>query len=115
MRAASIWRDVRRPGSTDCMPKSPKLTSEPRCAVPRLWPFWTFRYLVRLGESIAFSRAFSQKRRGVIASGGAGDDTAGAALQNLALEDPDLDADDSVLGLRLGKAELDVGAERVKR
>src|SRR5262249_4906047 len=38
-----------------------------------------------------------------------------AALEDLTLEDPALDADDSVLGPRLGEAELDVRAERVER
>src|SRR6185369_4429493 len=37
------------------------------------------------------------------------------AREDLALEDPALDADDAVLGTGLGLAELDVGAERVER
>src|SRR5262245_48957312 len=38
-----------------------------------------------------------------------------ATLKHLALEDPALDADDAVLRARFGRAELDVGAEGVKR
>ena len=37
------------------------------------------------------------------------------ALQDLALEDPDLDADGAVRRAGLGQAELDVGAQRVQR
>src|SRR6185436_16179826 len=101
MRAASICRDVRRPGSIDCRPKSPNATFEPRHARPRLFPFCIFRYLVRFGESIVVPR-------------GSGD-AAGLAGQDFALEHPDLDADDPVRRLRLGRAELDVGAQRVER
>src|SRR5262245_13869690 len=101
MRAASIWRDVRRPGSSDCRPKSPNAMSEPRQARPRLLPFCIFRNLLRFGPSIVVSSS----------SG----DAAGLAGQDLALEHPDLDADDPVGGFRLGRAELDVGAKRVER
>src|SRR5262245_8337464 len=37
------------------------------------------------------------------------------AGDDLAAEDPDLDADDAVRRLRLGKAVADVGAQRVQR
>src|SRR5580692_6391630 len=93
MRAASICREVTRPGSTACIAKSPNDTSLPRRAVPRLLPFWALRYLVRLGDSMTQTPS----------GGGApkSDSTelraAVAALQHLALEDPDLDADDPVL------------------
>src|SRR6185295_2332366 len=39
----------------------------------------------------------------------------GVAVEYLALEDPDLDADDAVSRLRLGRAVVDVSAERVQR
>src|SRR6266498_991426 len=101
IRAASICRDVKRPGSSDCRPKSPNATFEPRHARPRLLPFCIFRYFVRFGESIVLTSC----------SG----DPAGFSGQDFALEHPDLDADDSVRRLRFGRAELDVGAERVER
>src|SRR6185369_908256 len=44
-----------------------------------------------------------------------GDRTALAPREDLAFEDPALDPDDAVLGLGLGEAQLDVGAERVER
>src|SRR5262245_55295555 len=89
------------------MAKSPKSTFEPRRAMPRLWPFCILRNFVLLGESIA------QASSGL---GAALDGRATrAALEDLTLEDPALDADDSVLGPRLGEAELDVRAERVER
>src|SRR5260370_36455676 len=101
MGAVSICRDVKRPGSSDCRPKSPNATFEPRHARPRLLPFCIFRNFVRFGESIVLTSC----------SG----DPAGFSGQSLALEHPDLDADDPVRRLRFGRAELDVGAERVER
>src|SRR3954468_22330205 len=92
MRAASIWREVSRAGSVAWRPKSPKDTSLPAVAMPRLLPFCILRYLVRFGESIAGAPLLDPPR---------------LALQDLALEHPDLDADDADLGLGLGQAELD--------
>src|SRR5512141_1612688 len=42
-------------------------------------------------------------------------DAAGLALQDLALENPDLDADDSVGSASLGEPEIHIGAQRVQR
>ena len=106
IRPASIWRAVTRPFSRAWRAKSPKETSEPRRAMPALDPFCILRNLVRFGESMNHLGA----------SGGGADTRATAtALKHLALEDPDLDADDAVLRTTFGEAELNVGAERVKR
>src|SRR5512141_554668 len=44
-RPASIWRAVSQPGSSACSPYSPKESSEPRSAVPRMRPRCCVRYL----------------------------------------------------------------------
>src|SRR3972149_10807919 len=51
-RAASIWREVRRPRVTAFRPYSPKLTLLPRRAKPRLRPFICLRFFVRFGCNI---------------------------------------------------------------
>src|SRR5574338_774607 len=51
-RAASIWRAVTQPGSSACRPNSPKLTSAPRRALPRMRPRICLRHLTRFGINI---------------------------------------------------------------
>src|SRR3954468_2593 len=88
MRAASIWREVSRAGSDAWRPKSPKDTSLPAVATPRLLPFCILRNLVLFGESIDAYLL----------------DPPRLALQDLTLEHPDLDADDPHLRAGLGQA-----------
>src|SRR5262245_7502990 len=97
-RAASICRLVTQPGSSAFSPYSPKASVEPRMAVPFMRPRWVFRYLTRLGISMALPL-------GGRALGG----------QDLALEDPYLHADGPERRVRLGQPVVDVGADRVER
>src|SRR4051812_47211383 len=113
IRAASIWRDVKRPGSMACNPKSPKETSEPRQATPRLLPFCIFRNLVRFGDSMSFS-FFDQPGVLECSRQPPSGDAADLPRKDLSFEHPDFDADDAVGGLGFGGAELDVGAECVQ-
>src|SRR3989442_994043 len=76
-RAASIWRLVTQPGSSALSPYSPNDSVEPRCALPRMFPRWALRYLTRLGISM-------DRLLGLVGRGGS---------QQLALGNPDLDAD----------------------
>src|SRR5437667_1203356 len=98
-RAASIWRLVTQPGSSALSPYSPNDSVEPRCALPRMFPRWALRYLTRLGISMGR----------LLGLGGRG------GSQDLALEDPDLDADRPRRRVRRGQAVVDVGADRVQR
>src|SRR3989454_2522305 len=98
-RAASIWRFVTQPGSSALRPYSPKDRVEPRWALPRMLPRWALRYLTRLGISI-------ERLLGLGGRGGS---------QDLALEDPHLDADRPGRRVRGGQAVVDVGADRVQR
>src|SRR5256712_6960615 len=98
-RAASIWRLVTQPGSSALSPYSPTDSVEPRCALPRMFPRWALRYLTRLG--ISMDRLLGLGGRG--------------GSQDLALEDPDLDADRPRRRVRGGEAVIDVGADRVQR
>src|SRR5262249_16271508 len=101
-------------------PYSPNATVLPLCASPVLPPLNCLRYLVRLGcmrwlwlgaSGRRFRRgrlrlrafAFGRRRRLV------------GLVEHFALEDPRLDADDAVGGLRFGEAVVDVRAERVQR
>src|SRR2546428_10012120 len=98
-RAASIWRLVTQPGSSALTPSSPNDSVEPRCALPRMFPRGALRYLTRLGISM-------DRLLGLGGRGGAHD---------LALEDPDLDADRPRPRVGGGEAVIDVGADRVQR
>src|SRR2546429_4057796 len=97
--AASIWRWVTQPGSSALSPYSPNDSVEPRCALPRMFPRWALRYLTRLGISMGR----------LLGLGGRG------GSQDLALEDPDLDADRPRRRVRGGDTVIDVGADRVQR
>src|SRR5512135_2691336 len=113
-RAASIWRDVRRPRAIALRPYSPKLTLLPTVATPLLRPFCSFRYFLLAGCSILRSwscparpRRCRCRRRGRC--------RLRVVRHHLALEDPHLDADDAVGGAGLGESVVDVGAQRVQR
>src|SRR5215470_16416168 len=95
-RAASIWRFVTQPGSRALRPYSPNASVEPRYALPRMLPRWAFRYLTRLGISIAGPLGL-RRRLG----------------EYLALEDPDLHADRSVRRVGGRRPEVDVGPQCV--
>src|SRR5690606_39225785 len=103
-RAASIWRAVRRPRSTAFRPNSPKLTLLPRSASPRFRPLCCFLNFVRFGCSIRFYPTIPS----FLGKFGA------FAAKNLALEDPNLDANDPVGGRRFGSAVIDIRAQRVQ-
>src|SRR5215470_6482016 len=100
-RAASICRDVMRPHSVACRPKSPKSTESPPLARPAMWPFIDLRNLVLLGESMAglalAPRWLALRRRARKALG----------RQDFALEDPALHTDDAVGGASFGEAVFD--------
>src|ERR1700733_7861767 len=130
-RAASISRAVMRARLVAFSPYSPKDTWAPRVARPPLRPLNCLRYLVRFGCSMLMGHAFTPgpwarrqrpaqrraagRRRGGRGrpghGGGRGRDGGGAfgvgffpqigLVAHLALEDPHLDADDAVGGMRL--------------
>src|SRR5271169_5684324 len=112
-RAASIWRAVRRPRPTALSPYSPKLTLAPTVATPLLRPFCSLRYFLLAGcnilRSCTLARALRRfgRRRGR-------SQRLGVVRQHLALEHPHLDADHAVGRLGLGKAVVNVGAQRVQ-
>src|SRR6202023_349634 len=82
IRPASIASALSHPPSTDCKPKSPKLTVLPRVALPFTLPRWLFRNFTRLGMS------------GIAVLLG---------VQVIPVIDPHLDADVPLGGLGLGK------------
>src|SRR6059036_2479540 len=96
-RAASICRFVTHPGSSALRPKSPKASVEPRWARPFMRPRWALRYLTRLGINMVLCL----------------DDPLGG--QDLALEDPHLDADGAERRVGLRQPVVDVGADRMQR
>src|SRR4029453_2096702 len=108
IRAASIWRAVKRQRSVAWSPKSPNATELPRTALPFMRPFCCLRCLTFLGWSIVLSRDLVLHAVGERA-------LARLALCDVALEDPALDADHAVGGTRLRQPEVDVGAQRMER
>src|SRR4029079_7315511 len=110
-RAASIWRAVRRPRPMALRPYSPKLTLLPTVATPLLRPFCSLRYFLLAGCSILRSwRRAARRTLGRLRRGRGGLHGFGVMRHPLALEHPNLDADDAVRRARLGKAVVDVGA-----
>src|SRR5438067_12694144 len=113
-RAASIWRAVRRPRPTALSPYSPKLTLAPTVATPLLRPFCSLRYFRLAGCNIFHSHGLARplgwfgRRRGCR-------DRLRVVRHDLALEHPDLDADDTIGRLRIGEAVVDIRAQRMKR
>src|ERR1700722_6254330 len=129
-RPASISRAVMRARLVALSPNSPKDTELPRSAKPAFLPLNCLRYLVRLGcNTINYSRGGlfgdrdrRRRCRRYCCSGRSGlrgiglDDRLDLRfLEDLALEDPHLDADHAVGGARLGEAIVDVGTESVQR
>src|SRR5262249_45116155 len=121
-RAASIWRAVTRSGSSALRPYSPNDNEAPLVARPRMRPLCALRNLVFIGCSMAVR--LSQTRS---PASGVAPRTAGVGLgqllvlrhrvvlEDLALEDPHLDAAGAVGRERGGDAVVDVGAQRVQR
>src|SRR5215471_15669851 len=105
-RAASIWRAVRRPRVRALRPYSPKLTLLPTVATPLLRPFCSLRYFLLAGCSILRSCSDGRWRRtaGTLRCLGRRRRRGrrlGVVRKDLALEHPDLDADDAVRRARL--------------
>src|SRR5215469_16687023 len=115
LRAASICRAVRRPRVTAFRPYSPKLTLAPTVATPLLRPFCSFRYFLLAGCSILRSCTLAWRALGRFRRRRGGSLRLGVVGHDFALENPDLDTDDAVSGLRLGKPVIDVGAQRMER
>src|SRR5690606_27402722 len=123
-RAASISRAVTRLGSSALRPKPPNARSVPPLATPWMRPLNCLRNFVRFGCSIVLLRN-SYCCSGVLAATSAAAmavalDRAAlrghrVVLEDLALEHPHLDAADAVGRLRLGRAVVDIGAQRVQR
>src|SRR3954447_4869990 len=127
-RAASIWRAVTRSGSIALRPKAPKLSSVPPLAAPLMRPLNCLRNFVRFGCSMSMIQPFSYFLRDErlarltpwpaaaflllgqpLVLGHSG------VLEDLALEDPHLDADRAIGGHGGGRAVIDVGTQRVQR
>src|SRR5512134_3197245 len=100
-RPASIWREESQPHSTAWRPKSPKFRSVPPAAGPVMRPLNCFLCLTFFGINMTHQLLLAILLQLV-------------AIEDLALEDQDLDADDSVGRLGLGKAVVDVGAQGVQ-
>src|SRR5438552_1533720 len=113
-RAASICRAVKRPRVVALRPYSPKLTLAPTVATPLLRPFCSLRYFLLAGCNILHSWTLADALRRFRCRYGSGLRLA-VVRHNLALEHPHLDTDHAVCRLRLGKAVIDVGAQRMQR
>src|ERR1700677_2131598 len=135
-RAASIWRAVTRSGSSAFNPYWPKCSSKPAFEAPRIRPLKALRNFVRLGCNMVQTLEFFQNLR-MSLSGScnalgrvalAPPATAAATvillghllvlrhrivLEDLALEDPDLDAAGAIGGMRRRRAVIDIGAQRM--
>src|SRR5215467_15045481 len=114
-RAASICRAVSRPRVTAFRPYSPKLTLAPTVATPLLRPFCSFRYFLLAGCSILRSCTLAWRALGRFWRRRGRSLRLGVVGHHLALENPDLDTDHAVGGLRLGKSVVDVCAQRMER
>src|SRR5665213_1620540 len=126
-RAASISRAVMRARLVDFRPNSPKATELPRWARPVLRPLNCLRYLVRLGCSMIVlcrrllsgcrlvGAASRYRGRGASFGGHFRSGFRARGLEDFALEDPYLHADDTVGGVGLSQTVIDVGAEGVQR
>src|SRR4051794_26768246 len=124
MRPASIWRPSMRPGSSDWMAYSPKLTLLPRVALPRMTPRCCLRHFTRDGI-IAMIKLHS--------SGGQSADPkillpttgttnrirsshgGGVCFRVRSQVDPHLDPDDPVRRGTVNLAIVDVRLQRVQR
>src|SRR5258708_3737338 len=123
-RAASIWRAVIRSGSTALRPYWPKPSVAPGVAKPWIRPLCALRNFVRVGCSMTIRLSQFPSAEG---SGRVATRTPDIAfshllvlrhrvvLQNLALEDPHLDAAGAVGGEAGGHSIVDVRAQRMQR
>src|SRR5271169_2649503 len=122
-RAASIWRAVRRSGSIALRPNWPKLSVAPLVATPLIRPLCALRNLVRIGCSMELRLSCLRQlwlsgitaRTARLALGHTLVLRHRIVLEDLALEDPHLDAAGAVGRERGGVAVIDVGAQRVQR
>src|SRR5947209_2450803 len=101
-------------------PKAPKLSSVPPLALPWMRPLKALRNLVRLGCSIVYSlpvAAFFARRPNAGSLGFHHQPILSERVvtEDLALEDPHLDAAHAVGGVRFGFGIIDVAAQRVQR
>src|SRR5260370_17550294 len=122
-RAASIWRGVIRCGSVALSPYWPKASVAPEVARPWIRPLCALRNFVRVGCSMAIRLSQSQSAE---ASGRIAPRPPDIAfshllvlrhrivLQNLALEDPHLDAAGAVGGEGGGNSVIDVRPQRMQ-
>src|SRR6266702_7193011 len=120
-RAASIWRAVTRSGSVAFRPNWPNDNVAPEVATPWIRPLCAFRNFVFFGCIMALSpQTFSMPLSGVaarprsLAFGHLLVLGHRIMLEDLALEDPDLDAAGTERGERGRNAVIDVGAQRVQ-
>src|SRR6202051_2816275 len=123
-RAASIGRAVIRSGSTALRPYWPKASVAPEVARPWIRPLCALRYFVRFGCNMTIRLSQSQSTEG---SGRVATRTPDIAfghllvlrhrvvLQNLALEDPHLDAAGAIGGEGGGDPIIDVRPQRMQR
>src|SRR3569832_1304192 len=98
-----------RPRELAFWPNWPKLTSAPDCERPRLRPLRCLRNLVLFG---CYMTAYPLISRGLV---GTGFRSLGSLLEHFAFEDPSLDTDHAGRRVRLGKAIIDVGTQRMHR
>src|SRR5487761_2409595 len=111
-RAASIWRDVRRPRAVALRPYSPKLTLLPTVATPLLRPFCSLRYFLLAGCNILRSWSCPTRARGYRCGCRC---RLRVVRHHLTLEHPHLDPDDAVGGAGLGETIVDVRTQRMQR
>src|ERR1700744_2291482 len=124
-RAASIGRAVTRSGSIAFRPNWPNDNVAPEVAVPWMRPLCAFRNFVFFGCIMALSpQTFCKSSgRSIVAAGWPSALAFGhllvlghrIVLEDLALEDPDLDAAGAERRERGRNAVVDVGAQRVQR
>src|SRR5207247_1552611 len=124
IRAASSWRFVTQAASIDLRPKSPNWTRVCPFETPARRPRCCLRYFVFLGSNISLCLPTHRAWSGLRPASSAWSCPArlplrGDALEalghDLALVDPDLDADAAEGRLRLDEAVVDVCADRVQR
>src|SRR5690349_9172737 len=114
-RAASIWRAVIRSGSIAFSPYEPKLSEVPPLALPWMRPLKALRNLVFFGCSISVTHSASRPDAGGLGLHHQPVLRHRVVAENLALEDPHLDADHAIGGQCLGLGIVNVGAQRVQR
>src|SRR6185437_12687426 len=121
-RAASIWRAVMRSGAIAFRPNWPNDNVAPEVAVPWMRPLCAFRNFVFFGCIMAYALKPSLLRSGSVATRPRAVALGHLlvlghriVLQDLALEDPDLDAAGAERGECRRYAVVDIGAQRMQR